>query len=135
MLVRTILLVKLIQSRRLLNLEIIVFFFYNIIMKILINKQEFNVDVANTFIKRFLGLMGKKNIKKGIFFPKTKSIHTFFMRESIDIIMINRDNKIVYYKANMPKNKIIIKKEAYHTIELPNNSLKNIKLGDQISIT
>lgn len=104
-------------------------------MKIIINKQEFNVDIANNFKKRLLGLMGKRNITKGMFFPKTRSIHTFFMKEAIDVIMIDKNNKVVYYQKNLLKNKIVIKKEAYHTIELPVNSLKNIKLGNQISIT
>ncbi len=52
------------------------------------------------------------------------------MKENIDIIMINKDNKVVYYEKNVPKGKIIIKKEAYHTIELPANSLINININD-----
>ncbi len=104
-------------------------------MKIVINKQEFNVDVANTFKKRFLGLMGKKNIKKGLFFPKTGSIHTFFMKEAIDVIMIDKDNYVIYYQKSIPKNKILIKKKAYHTIELPNNSLININIHDKLTIS
>ena len=103
-------------------------------MKILIDKEEFNVFVANTFFKRLCGLMGKKNIKNGLFFPKTRSIHTFFMKESIDIIMIDKEYNIIYYQKNVPKNKIIIKKKAYHTIELPNNSLKNINIHDKLII-
>ena len=73
-------LVKQIQLRQLLNLEIVVFFLYNKTMKIIINQEEFNVDVADTFKKRLFGIMGKRNIKKGLFFPKTRSIHTFFMK-------------------------------------------------------
>ena len=103
-------------------------------MEIIINNQKFNVDIANTFYKKFIGLMGKKEIKKGLFFPKTKSIHTFFMKQDIDIIMINKDNKVVYYFKNLPKCKIIIKKEAYHTIELPKNSIKDINIGDKLII-
>ena len=103
-------------------------------MKIVINDQEFNVGVANTFKKRLFGLMGKKNIKTGLFFPKTRSIHTFFMKEAIDVIMIDKDNTIIYYQKNLPKNKIIIKKKAYHTIELPHNSLNNIKIHDKLVI-
>lgn len=104
-------------------------------MKIIINKQEFNVDIADTFKKRFFGLMGKKNIKTGLFFPKTKSIHTFFMKENIDIIMIDKNNKIIYFKKNLAKNRIIIKKKAYHTIELPNSSLSNISINDKLTIS
>ena len=104
-------------------------------MKISVNKEEFNVEVANTFKKRLLGLMGKKNIKEGLYFPKTNSIHTFFMKEPIDIIMINKENHVVYIKKNLQKNKIIIKKKAYHTIELPNNSIKNININDKLTIS
>ena len=103
-------------------------------MKIIINKQEFNLEIADTFYKRFRGLMGKRNIKTGIFFPKTRSIHTFFMKEAIDIIMIDKSNKVVYYKKNVPKNKIIIKKKVYHTIELPNNSLAKINIDDELTL-
>ena len=104
-------------------------------MKIIINNKEFDIDIANTFFKRFLGLMGKKNITKGMFFPKTKSIHTFFVKDNIDVIMINKNNVVVYYQKNVNKNKIIIKKEAYHTIELPKNSISELKLGEKIIIT
>lgn len=104
-------------------------------MKIIINNQEFNVDKANSFKKKLFGLMGKKIIDKGMFFPKTRSIHTFFMKTNIDIIMIDKSNHIVYLKKELGKNKIVIKKKAYHTIELPANSINNIKLGDQILIT
>ena len=103
-------------------------------MKIIINKQEFNLEIANTFSKRFFGLMGKKNIKTGYFFPKTKSIHTFFMKEAIDVIMIDKNNKVIYYQKSVPKNKIIIKKKAYHTIELPNNSINNININDKLTL-
>ena len=103
-------------------------------MEIVINQNKFKVDVANTFKKRLFGLMGKTNIQKGIFFPKTRSIHTFFMKENIDVIMIDKNNKIVYYHKNLQRNKILIKKKAYHTIELPHNSLKCIELGNQIMI-
>ena len=103
-------------------------------MEIIINNKKFNVIVADTFFKRFIGLIGKKNINKGMFFPKTKSIHTFFMKDNIDIIMINKDNEVIYFEKNVKKNKIIIKKEAYHTIELPKDSLTNINIYDKLII-
>ena len=103
-------------------------------MEIIINNQTFNLDIANTFKKRLIGLMGKKDIQKGIFFPKTRSIHTFFMKDNIDIIMIDKNYNIVYYKKNVKKNIIIIKRKAYHTIELPKSSIKDIVLNEKITI-
>lgn len=100
-------------------------------MKIKINDKIFNVEIANTFFKKLIGLMGKKKIEKGMIFINVNSIHTFFMKENIDIIMLNKNKQVLYAKKNVQKNKIIIKKEAYYTIELPKNSLTNI---DRINI-
>ena len=103
-------------------------------MEIIINNEKFNVDIANSYKEKLFGLMGKTNITTGLFFVNTRSIHTFFMKEEIDIIMINKNEEIVYYQKNCPKNKIIIKLRAHHTIELPKNSLHNISIGDKIII-
>ncbi len=103
-------------------------------MKIIIDNQTFNLDLANTFLKKLRGLMGQEKITKGMFFPKTRSIHTFFMKDNIDVIMLNNQNEIIFWQKNVPKGKIIIKKEAYHTIELPRNSINNIHLKDKVII-
>ena len=103
-------------------------------MEIIINNTKVIVDVADTFKKRLLGLMGKENITKGMFFPKTGSIHTFFMHDDIDIIMINKKKEVIYFQKKLSKNKIIIKKEAYHTIELPKNTIDNLNIGDKLII-
>lgn len=104
-------------------------------MKISINNQEFNVDVADSFKKRLFGLMGKRNIKTGLLFPKTNSIHTFFMKEAIDIIMVDKENNVIYFHKNFPKWKILIKKKAYYTIELPKSSLSKININDKLTIS
>lgn len=103
-------------------------------MKIIINDNEYDIIEANSFIKKFIGLMGKKNISKGIYFPKTRSIHTFFMKDNIDVVMINKEKKIIYYQKNVKKNKIIIKKEAHDTIELPKNTINQDILNLDVKI-
>lgn len=103
-------------------------------MKIIINKKIYEIEYANTFIKRFIGLMGKKKITKGIFFPKTRSIHTFFMKDMIDVIIINKENNIIYYQKCVKPNRIIIKGKGYHTIELPKGRIDKITINDKIII-
>ena len=66
-----------------------------------------------------------------ICFPKCHSIHTFFMKKNIDVVMTDRDNKIIAIYRNVPKNKIIINRKAYNTYELPTDKYK-IKLNDKI---
>ena len=103
-------------------------------MKIIIENKTFYIDEANTFLKRFIGLMFKKNISTGLLFSNCNSVHTFFMKESIDIVMIDYNNKVLLVKKAVPKNRIIYKKEAYHTIELPSNSINNLKIGETLII-
>ena len=103
-------------------------------MKVIINNQEFNCLYANTFYKRLKGLMFQKVITNGLIFNNCHSIHTFFMKSNIDIIMLDKNQKITYYEKNVKRNRIIIKKEAYITIELPPNSLNIININDYVKI-
>ncbi len=54
------------------------------------NKVISEVYLADTFFKKFLGLMFKKNIPEDLayYFPKTSVIHMFFMRFKIDVVYL-----------------------------------------------
>ena len=54
------------------------------------------INKAVTFFQRTRGLAGRKEIKKGegLYIPECRSIHTFFMRFTIDIVFIDGDNRI-----------------------------------------
>ena len=71
-------------------------------MKVIINDKEIELKIANTFFKRLVGLTFKKNINYSIRF-KTNSIHTFFMKENIDIVMTNKYNQVMYIFKNNKK--------------------------------
>ena len=99
-------------------------------MKLIFDK-EINLKEANTLKKRLLGLMFKTNIQEGLVF-KTKAIHTFFMKENIDIIMTDKNFNVLHVYNNFKKNRIILpKKRVYYTIELPNNT-NTYKVNDKI---
>ena len=46
------------------------------------------IIVAKNFKNKLIGLMGKKNIDYSLLIKNCKSIHTFFMKESIDILFV-----------------------------------------------
>jgi hypothetical protein len=50
---------------------------------------NYPVRTANTFISRFLGLMGKRKVEYGLLLIPCKSIHTFFMRIPIDVVYLD----------------------------------------------
>ena len=78
--------------------------------------------------------MFKKNINHALLFERCNSIHTFFMQSNIDVIMCDKNNKILYYYSNLSKNKIVgPKKNVYKIIELPVNFF-DFKINDKIRI-
>ena len=58
--------------------------------------MAFKIKKCTNFIDRLMGLMFKKNFDEIYLFPKCNSIHTFFMKENIDVIMCDKDNTILY---------------------------------------
>lgn len=103
-------------------------------MKIIIDKQEIKLVKAFTFYKALIGFMFKKNINYALIF-KTTSIHTFFMKEAIDVIQTDKNYNVIRTYKNLKKNQIILpQKNIYYTIELPNNTIKTIKKGDKLII-
>ncbi|MEG2621220.1 MAG: DUF192 domain-containing protein [Bacilli bacterium] len=82
------------------------------------------IKTATKFKERLFGLMFKKNISYGIFFKNCRSIHTFFMLESIDIVATNKNDDIIKtYKEVKPWRIIIAPKEAKNIYELPKKTL------------
>lgn len=94
---------------------------------------------ANGIYKRFIGLMGKKNLEKneGIFLTPCNSIHMMFMKFPIDIIFLDRKNKIIHITENIQPwkiSKVIFK--AQSVLEVPIGTVKETKskIGDSLSI-
>ena len=103
-------------------------------MKLKYDNKEIKLVECKSFFSRFKGFMLKKNINYALLFNKCNSIHTFFMRGKIDVIMLDKDNVIRYYYKNLDKNKIIWPKHnACKTIELPINYFE-IKLNTLVEM-
>ena len=99
---------------------------------ILICKNNIEIKPCNSFFNKLKGFMFKKNFNYGLCFKRCNSIHTFFFREKIDVIMTNKNNKILYIFNNLGKNRIILpKKGVYYTYEIPNN-YNTYNIGDYL---
>lgn len=88
---------------------------------------------ADTFFKRLIGLMGKKDFKHCLIFTNLKdsSIHTMFMRFEIDVYFMD-ENKIIFEKASLKPWKFYRpKKQARYILETKKNKLK-LKIGDKL---
>lgn len=90
------------------------------------------IITAKTYMQKLIGLMGKKNINYGMFFPGVSSIHTFFMKESIDVIGLNDAMIVTSIYENVKPNKILILKNANHTLEIPKGESKRYHIGQKV---
>lgn len=103
-------------------------------MKLIYKDKEINLTECTSFYSRFKGFMLTKNIDKALLFNKCNSIHTFFMKSNIDVILCNKDNEILYYYNNLSPNHIIFpKKNVTKVFELPPNYF-DIKLNERLEI-
>ena len=89
---------------------------------------------ADSFFKRFKGLMGKKDFKNILVFKNLtdSSIHTMFMRFEIDVYFID-ENKVIFDKTTLkPWRFYKSKKQAKYIIE-SKKGLLNLKIGDELN--
>jgi uncharacterized membrane protein (UPF0127 family) len=56
-----------------------------------------NVFYAYGFLERMRGLLGRKEIEPGgaLVISPCNSVHTFFMRFPIDVIFVDKDNRVL----------------------------------------
>lgn len=94
------------------------------------------VKKADRFFLRFLGLMGKRKLdaEEGLLLEGVSSIHTCFMRFTIDVVYLDKDMKIVYVETVPPWHLGKLTVKSAHILELPKGAGEKFKLGTQIGI-
>lgn len=100
-----------------------------------INNQKIEIKIARTFKEKLYGLMGKTNFNYGMLFDNCNAIHTYFMKENIDIIGLDNENRVIYKYENLPKNQIIKINHPLHEtsiLELPQGLGKEIIMNEKI---
>ena len=103
---------------------------------ILKNKNKIFFEDCTAFLERFFGFMLKiEPIKYGKRFPKCNSIHTFFCFQQMDIILTDKENRIIKMYPSFKSERIIFpKRNVYYVYELPLNSCKLFSVGDILRI-
>jgi len=85
-----------------------------------------NAFVADTFWKRIKGLLGRKSLKAGeaLVIRPCNSVHTFFMRFPIDVLFVDKDNRIIKTVADLEPFRMtpVIFGSAF-VVELPAGTL------------
>lgn len=92
---------------------------------------------AETFVSRSIGLLSSKGLAEGegLWIAPCNSIHTWFMRFTIDALFLDRDDRVVKVVERMgPWKMTWIAPKAKGVLELPAGTIARTgtKLGDQL---
>lgn len=96
--------------------------------------------VADTFLSRIKGLLGRKNLQAGeaLVIRPCNSIHTLFMQFPIDVLFVDKSCRIIKAAASLkPYRLTAIYFLARFVIELPAGIIQSTSAqeGDLISLT
>jgi uncharacterized protein len=99
-------------------------------------------ELARSFWARGRGLMGRAALPENyalIIFPES-SIHTFFMRVPIDVLFVDRSDKVIGLREAMPPNRPfagVAPWRGRYVIEMPAGVIASTgtALGDQLQLT
>jgi len=97
-----------------------------------------DLKIAKSFADRTLGLMFIKEMKgfDALLLEPCTSVHNFFVRFPIDLIFLNKDNKVVkLIPCFKPWRMTGIYLKARKVLELPNGTIGDfIKVGDSLEV-
>jgi uncharacterized membrane protein (UPF0127 family) len=98
-----------------------------------------HLDVATSFIDRGVGLLKKSQLeeKEGLWIHRCNSIHTFFMKFSIDCIFVNKDLVVDDLVENLSPWKVVFPRwRSRSVIELKSGFINKyqVKKGDQLDV-
>jgi uncharacterized membrane protein (UPF0127 family) len=94
------------------------------------------VREASNPLTRAVGLVGKKTLPDGeaLLIRPCWSIHTWFMRFALDVIFLDRENRVVKASLNMGPWRMAAARGAHSVIEMKAGSLAegDLQPGDQL---
>ena len=100
---------------------------------------SFRVRVADSVPSRLIGLLGRRSLNPdgGVWIVPANSIHTVGMLFSFDLVMIDKDFRVVNVKEMVRPFRVVWPKlRAESVIELPQHTIfrSRTEVGDQLVI-
>ena len=81
----------------------------------------FQVPVATTVVSRLLGLalLPRRRAGVGLLLPRCRSIHTFGMRFTLDVLFLDEEHRVIELRRGVPPRRVIRCPGAMAVLELP----------------
>lgn len=97
------------------------------------------LEIADSGPKRSKGLLGRAGLGagEGLWIVPCESVHTFFMRFPIDLVYLDRKNKVKKVRSNVGPWRISACLSAHSVIELPAGTVSATltQAGDTLEFT
>jgi uncharacterized membrane protein (UPF0127 family) len=91
-----------------------------------------SVEMADNLVTRFRGLLGRRQLPptNALWLRPCNSIHTFFMKFSIDVLFLDKENRIIDIARNIPPYRVLSPRwRAASVIEMSAGSSKAAQVG------
>jgi uncharacterized membrane protein (UPF0127 family) len=96
------------------------------------------LEVADSGSKRTKGLLGRERLAsgEGLWIVPCESVHTFFMRFPIDLVYLDRKNKIKKLRSAVGPWRVSVCLSAHSVIELPAGTIRKTltAVGDTLEL-
>ena len=95
---------------------------------------------ANTFLTRLVGLLGRSSLGPGeaLIIQPCSSVHTAFMRFTIDVVYIDKDGRVLKIAPDMRPFRVGgVFKPSCSVIELPKGTIEATRTapGDELALS
>jgi uncharacterized membrane protein (UPF0127 family) len=98
-----------------------------------------SLEVADTAPKRNKGLLGREGLEPGggLWISPCESVHTFFMQFSIDLVYLDRKNRIRKLRESVPPWRLSVCLSAHSILELPAGTIRSTRAqtGDVVEFS
>jgi hypothetical protein len=84
--------------------------------------------------KRIRGLLGHRTDHPPVFFPHCRAVHTFGMREALDLFWVDRQFRVLRIERSVPGRKIKFCVEAFGVVEAFSSQKKSWSVGQKINL-
>jgi uncharacterized protein len=97
-----------------------------------------HLEVAGSAAERTKGLLGRDGLApgEGLWIVPCESVHTFFMRFPIDLVYLDRENKVRKVRSAVRPWRISACLTAHSVLELPAGTIGNslTEIGDTLEL-
>jgi uncharacterized membrane protein (UPF0127 family) len=95
--------------------------------------------LANTFLSRLVGLLGKRELPEGagLLIRPSSGVHTFGMSFPIDIVSLDKQNRVIgLFEKTGPWKVSGVSLRTHSVLELPPGRIRQcgVSIGDQLEL-